>query len=146
MANILIAGPAGANKSEVARDLLRESNEPAVLADFTSLAVALLGLERGRGGKYPVRPDWVLPVVEFTRQSVITGANSRGLRIIATTSDGSPERRKALLSRLGAGGAGATEVLVDPGIEVVSARLSDPVTGELSGECSRAIQRWYSRK
>ena len=143
MANILVAGPAGANKSEFARDLLRESNEPVVLADFTAIAVALLGLERGRGGRYPSRPDWILPVTEYVRKAIISGANSRGLRIIATTSDGSPERRKALLSRLG---PGSVENVIDPGIEVVSARLSDPVTGELSGECSRAIQRWYSRK
>ena len=143
MAGVLISGPAGAGKSEVARDLLREATEPTIQADFTSLAIALLGLVRGSDGKYPIRPDWVLPTVEFTRQSVITGANSRGLRIIATTSDGSPERRKALLSRLG---PGSVENVIDPGIEVVSARLSDPVTGELSGECSRAIQRWYSRK
>ena len=142
MPNILLSGPAGAGKSEVARNLLREATEPTIQADFTAIAVALLGLERGRGGKYAIRPDWVLPIVEYTRQAVITGANSRGILIVATTSDGSSERRKALLSRLG---PGAVENVIDPGIEAVSARLSDPVTG-LSGECSRAIQRWYSRK
>ena len=143
MPSILLSGPAGAGKSQVAGDLLREATEPTVLADFTAIAVALLGLERGRGGLYPVRPDWVLPITEYTKQAVISGANSRGLTIIATTSDGSPERRKALLERLG---PGAREEIVDPGQSVVRARLSDPITGELSGECENAIARWYSRK
>ena len=144
MAGVLISGPAGSGKSEVARDLLREATEPTIAVDFqlaSSRPCCLL--ERGRGGRYPSRQDWILPVTEYVRQAIISGANSRGLRIIATTSDGSPERRKALLSRLG---PGSVENVIDPGIEVVSARLSDPVTGELSGECSRAIQRWYSRK
>ena len=42
-------------------------------------------------------------------------------------------------------GAGATERIVDPGIEVVSARLADPLTGELEDECAGAIARWYTR-
>ena len=141
MPSILLSGPAGAGKSQVAGDLLRESSEPTIAADFQSIVAALLLLERGRGGKYPVRPDWVLPITEYTRQAVISGANSRGLTIIATTSDGSAERRKALLSRLG---PGATERIVDPGEAVVRARLSDE-DGELSGECSRAVARWYTR-
>ena len=142
MPNILLSGPAGAGKSQVARDLLREATEPTIQADFTAIAIALLGLERGRGGKYPIRPDWVLPITEYVRQSVLTGANSRGILIVATTSDGSPERRKALLSRLG---PGSVERVIDPGENVVRARLSDE-DGALSGECSRAIARWYSRK
>ena len=32
---------------------------------------------------------------------------------------------------------------VDPGEDVVRARLSDPETGVLSGECDQAIGRWY---
>ena len=143
MPSILLSGPAGAGKSQVARDLLRESNEPMVLADFTAIAVALLGLERGRGGLYPARPDWILPLAEYVRLSVLTGARGRELSVITTNSDGSPTRRAFLLSKLG---PGAKELVVDPGFEAVSMRLADPVTGELSGECSRAIQRWYSRK
>ena len=99
MPSILLSGPAGAGKSQVAGDLLREATEPTIQADFQSIVVALLGLVRGPGGRYPVRPSWVLPITEFTRQAVITGANSRGLSIVATTSDGSPSRRAALLER-----------------------------------------------
>ena len=143
MPGILLSGPAGAGKSQVAGDLLREATEPTIAVDFQSIVVALLLLERGRGGKYPIRPAWVLPITEYTRQAVISGANSRGLSIVATTSDGSPARRAALLERLG---AGATERIVDPGEAIVKARLSDPLTGELSDECAGAIGRWYSRK
>ena len=142
MPGILLSGPAGSGKSQVAGDLLREATEPTIQADFQSIVVALLGLVRGPGGKYPVRPDWVLPITEFTRQAVLTGANSRGLTIIATTSDGSPSRRAALLERLG---PGATERIIDPGEDVVRARLADGVTGELSGECNKAVARWYTR-
>ena len=143
MAGVLISGPAGSGKSQVAGDLLREATEPTIAADFQSIVAALLLLERGRGGRFPPRPSWVLPIVEFTRQAVLTGANARGLTIIATTSDGDPARRKALLDRLG---SGAREEIVDPGEAIVKARLSDPITGALSGECEAAIARWYSRK
>ena len=64
--------------------------------------------------------------------------------MIATNSDGDPKRRAFLVSQLG---AGATERIVDPGIEVVSARLADPLSGELEDECeSGAIARWYGKK
>ena len=142
MPSILLSGPAGSAKSQEAKRLLSEATEPTVQADFQSIVVALLGLVRGPGGRYPVRPSWVLPITEFTRQAVISGANSRGLSIVATTSDGSPERRRALLDRLG---PAATERIIDPGEAVVRARLADEDTGELSGECSRAVARWYGR-
>ena len=60
--------------------------------------------------------------------AVITGARTREIGIIATNSDGDPARRALLLSELG---AGATERIIDPGEDVVRARLADPVTGDL---------------
>ena len=72
----------------------------------------------------------------------MTGAVARDVDVIATNSDGDPDRRRFLLSELG---PGATERIVDPGREVVAARLADPSTGELSGECEAAIGRWYER-
>ena len=53
MPSILISGPAGSAKSQLARDLLREATEPTVAADFQSIVAALLLQERGPDGKYP---------------------------------------------------------------------------------------------
>ena len=142
MPNVLISGPAGAAKSAVSRDLLRNATEPTVQADFQSVVVSLLGLERGPNGKYPIRPDFILPLAEYVRQAIITGAQAREIFTIITNSDGDPLRRRFLLDRLG---ADATERIVDPGRDVVEARLSDPVTGELSDPCAGAINRWYGR-
>ena len=73
----------------------------------------------------------------------LAGAVNRDIAVIATNSDGDPERRAFLLGQLG---AGAVERIVDPGRNIVEARLSDPETGVLSSECDQAIGRWYSRK
>ena len=100
-------------------------------------------MERGRDGRYPLRDERLLPLVEYTRRAIIGGAVARDIDVIATNSDGDPERRAFLLSALG---AGATERIVDPGRAIVEARLSDPLTGELSIECHGAVNRWYSRK
>ena len=142
MAGILLSGPAGGGKSQLARDLIRNATEPAIQADFQSIVVALLGLVRGPNGKYPVRPEFVLPLAEYVRQAVITGAQAREIFTIITSSDGDPARRAALLARLGVGG---TERIIDPGASVVRARLTDEITGELEPECEKAIGRWYGR-
>ena len=142
MSSILISGPAGAAKSAIARQLLAEHNGPAVAADFQAIVAALLLLERGTDGRYPVRPEWVLPLAEYVRRAVVTGAINRDLAVIATNSDGSTARRRFLLEQLG---PSAVERIVDPGRDVVAARLAAPATGELSPECDAAINRWYSR-
>ena len=143
MPGLLISGPAGAGKSAIARAELAEADGPAVAADFQSIVVALLLLERGADGLYPVRPDWVLPLAEYVRRATITGAQNRQIYTVLTNSDGSAARRAMLLDLLG---DGATERIVDPGRDVVSARLSDPATGELSDDCENAVNRWYSRR
>ena len=142
MASILLSGPAGSGKSQEARRILRESGEPMIAADFQSIVAALLLLERDSEGRYPVRPEWVLPIAEYTRRAVITAARQRDISVLGTNSDGSPERRAKLLGLLG---PGATERIIDPGREVVSFRLADGLTGELSVECKGAIDRWYGR-
>ena len=142
MANILLSGPAGAAKSQEARRLLHEAAEPTIAADFQSIVAALLLLERGEDGRYPIRPEWVLPLAEYTRRAVLTGARNSEISVVATNSDGDPDRRRFLLGQLG---PRATERIVDPGEAVVAARLANPRTGELSDPCRGAIRRWYGR-
>ena len=141
MPGLLLSGPAGSDKSSESRRLLRTATGPAIQADFQSIVVALLGLVRGADGTFPLRPTWVLPLAEYVRQAVITGAQAREIFTIITNSDGDPVRRAALLERLG---PGATERILDPGRDVVEARLSDEF-GELSDPCASAINRWYGR-
>ena len=143
MASILLSGPAGAAKSALARRLLVESAELSAIADFQLVYRALTDVERGRDGRYPLRNEGLLPLTEYVRRAIITGAVNRGITVIATNSDGDPERRAFLLGQLG---AGATERIVDPGRNIVEARLSDPETGVLSSECDSAISRWYGRR
>ena len=142
MANLLVSGPAGAGKSAVARLRRREMAQPAVIADFQSIYVAVSGDVRDDNGNYPERDPDLLQLVERERQRIIRDALEAEIGIVGTNSDGAQARREYLLGLLG---PGATEELVDPGIDVVSARLSDPATGSLSDSCSSAISRWYSR-
>ena len=61
-------------------------------------------------------------LTEYVRRAIITGAVQRDIAVIATNSDGDPVRRRFLLDQLG---AGAVERIIDPGQDIVSARLSD---------------------
>ena len=142
MASVLVSGPAGAGKSALARRLWLEAATLAVIVDFQSLYAALSGDRRGDDGRYPLRDDDLLPTVEYLRRAAITAAVLRQIDVIATNSDGDPARRAFLLGQLG---DGASERIVDPGRDVVAARLADAETGELSGECDAAINRWYGR-
>ncbi len=142
MASILLSGPAGAAKSALARRLLAESPELAAIADFQAVYAAITGDLRGPDGRYPLRDERLLPLTEYIRRAIITGAANRDISVIATNSDGDPARRQFLLQQLG---LGARERIVDPGRAIVAARLSDPETGDLSSECDSAISRWYGR-
>ena len=142
MPSILLSGPAGGGKSQEAKRLRDSNPSPAVLADFQRIYVALTGDERGPDGKYPLRDENLLPITEYVRRSVIGAATERGLDVILTNSDGDPDRRQFLLSLLP---PGSTERIIDPGREIVTARLSDAVTNELPTECDAAIGRWYGR-
>ena len=78
--------------------------------------------------------------MEFTRRNIIRRAQEAELYTVVTNSDGSPERRRELLALLG---SDAAEEVLDPGIDVVTRRLSRG--GRLSGQCEQAINRWYGR-
>ena len=142
MAGVLLSGPAGAGKSALARHLLAEHGGLAVLADIQAIVVMLMQLQRREDGTYPVRDERVLPLAEYLRRSIITQAVERDVYVVATNSDGNRARRDFLLAQLG---TGAVERIVDPGIEVVRARLADTLTGVLSDDCQGAINRWYGR-
>ena len=144
MANTLLSGPAGGGKTQQAREILSAAISPLVAADFQAILAALLLLERLPNGRYPNRNPaqaaWLLPLTEAVRQTIITFAKEREIEVVTTNSDGSPDRRGFLLGRLG---PGATETVLDPGINVVTERLS--VDGVLSDDCNDAIGRWYRR-
>lgn len=142
MASVLLSGPAGGGKSQLARRLWEAATRATIIVDFQSLYAALTGDERGPDGRYPLRDEALLPTVEYLRRAALTAARQRDLDVVATNSDGDPERRAVLLGLLG---AGAVERVIDPGRDVVTARLSDPATGALSDECADAIDRWYGR-
>ena len=145
--NVLLTGPAGAGKTQEARRLLQAAAGPMVAADFQTILAALTLLERDPlTGRYPERNPaqaaWLLPMTEAVRQTVITFAKEAEIDVVATSSDGAPARRAHLLERLG---PGSVERILDPGIDVVTARLSGP-DGELSEQCRAAISRFYGRR
>ena len=142
MASILLSGPAGASKSALARQILEEQPGLAAVADIQAIVVALQLLQRLADGRYPVRNPEILPLAEYVRRSILTAARERGIFTISTNSDGDAARRAFLLNLLG---PGAVERVVDPGIDIVRARLADPVTGDLGDDCNQAINRWYGR-
>ena len=145
MGNVLISGPAGAGKSAVAKERRDAASGPAVIADFQSIYAALSGDVRSPDGTFPLRDERLLPLTEYVRRAVITGAKAREIEIVATNSDGDPDRREFLLDELETGGIEADEIIIDPGEEVAKARLSSRRTGRLSSACKAATDRWYRR-
>ena len=140
--NVLLSGPAGAGKSQAARELLR-TGKVDLVADFQSIGAALLLLERDPvTGRYPPRDarfEKIIPLAQAIRSTIIAEARERGLAVVATNSNGSPGQRQRLIAELG----GASERILDPGREVVEQRLADPVTGQLSDQCREAVRRYY---
>ena len=142
MPGLLISGPAGAGKTQRARQVLGETPGPAVLIEFQEIYATLLGIERLPSGRYPERLEsdsFAMPLVEYTRRTAITAARERDIYAIVTNSDGNPERRTALLGYIG---PGSSEVVVDPGRAAVEAALS--IDDELSEQCKKAVGRWYN--
>ena len=114
-----------------------------MVADFQAIYAALLLLERLPNGRYPERDPLdrhALPLAEYVRRAIITGAEDAQLETIVTNSDGNIGRRQFLMEAMG---AGTVERIVDPGLAVVRQRLA--VDDVVSDQCEDAIQRWYGR-
>ena len=144
MPSILLSGPSGGGKSAAARELLAAASVPTIMIEFQDLYASCLGIRRDpETGRYPPRRPqdaYALPMAEYLRQAAITGAVTQELDIVLTNSDGDQQRRQFLLGRLG---SSARERVIDPGIEVVTERLS--VQGTLDPDCASAISRWFGR-
>ena len=100
--------------------------------------MALSGAQRGPDGRYPERiaGDPLIPLVAYIKATALRQAVERELDGFVTTSARAdvPE-----LERI----TGQPATVIDPGEDVVKARLADAVAGELSPECSTALSRWY---
>ena len=73
---ILISGPAGSGKSQLARVELEAAEPQTIIVDFQALVVAVLAVERGPDGRFPNRDQatFVLPLVERLRRQAIDAA------------------------------------------------------------------------
>ena len=137
MSIVPIVGPAGAGKSQYIAATIRPG---WIILDFTSLYVAVAGVQRGADGKYPERVTGnpLLPFVAGLKTMALRMAVERELSGFVTSSAlADVEILEAI--------TGETAKVIDPGEDVVRARLADPLTGELSPECSAAVNRWYRR-
>ena len=132
-----IVGPAGSGKSQYVQATIRPG---WIIVDFTSIYVALSGVQRGADGKYPEREtgDPLLSLVQAVKTVTLKMAVERELSGFVTSSALADVEDLEKIT-------GQTVKVIDPGEDVVRARLADPVTGELSPECDKALRRWYRR-
>lgn len=138
----LIQGPAGAGKSAVTRSLL-ESGEIDVVADITGLWAAFGQVVRGPDGRFPERDalDPALELAQRIQATAATRALESGHNVAVTTSR--PDQVERWQEVADAAGEELRVQTVNPGEEVVRARLADSATGILSDACDNAVRRWF---
>ena len=138
---LLIEGPAGGGKSGEARRAVREGAVD-VIADYTALWAAMLGIRRLGDGTYPIRePGEAVSsgFIFYMQRAVARSALRSGLRVAVTTDRPGTAPDWAGIARDHR--AGFEVRTVDPGRAVVERRLARG--GKLSPECSLRIQAWY---
>ena len=90
MPGLLLTGPAGGGKTQLARELLSQFDRPGVVADFqihTGSALLLL-VRNDDTGRYPERlasQDYALSIAEYVRRAIITAAEEREIEVIVTS-------------------------------------------------------------
>ena len=130
-----VAGPVGAGKSQYIEERRRPGD---VLVDFTSIYVALSGVERGPDGRYPERLDGdpLLPLTSAVMAHALNEAVDRQLDGFVTTAS---RDRVPVLERI----TGQPAVIIDPGDDGVI-RLHYGSRGtSITEQCAKALGRWY---
>lgn len=154
---LLLQGPAGANKSQVAQRLLSGEDETDegvlfgvlvwhLLADYTAIWSAITGAKRDPvTGLYPVRTlaDAVVRsgIVNYLQRTVVRQGLRERLNVIITTATSGQEAAYALIAQ--ELGAELDVHTIDPGRAVVESRLRAQNNGVLLDECRSALARWY---
>ena len=130
-----VIGPAGGGKSQYIAANIRPG---WIILDYTMIYAALSGAQRGADGKFPERVtgDPLLPMVSAVKAVALSIAVERQLDGFVTSS---ARADREILERI----TGQVATIIDPGEEVIKARLRDPLTERLSPECSTALSRWY---
>ena len=134
MPGLLLSGPAGRGQVRKGAGDSGQSHPPRTWWwTFKALLAALLLLERDESGRYPERTpehNRLLPLVEFSRRNIIRRAQEAELYTVVTNS--ATARRPVACELLALLGTDAAEEVIDPGLDVVTRRLSS-VDGRLLG-------------
>ena len=138
----LVEGPAGSGKSGTVAEMLA-AGEVQIQSDVTSLWQAFSNAVRGPDGRFPERldDDVALALARYIQGAAVRHGLSEGLDVAVTSSR--PDQVERWRQVSADAGTPFSVRTVDPGEQVVRARLADPVSGILSPECLRAVRRWY---
>ena len=144
--SVIISGPAGAGKTERAKELIAELQAQGlkpIAADFQSLYAALGLISRQEDGRYPQREEnaaYILGMAEYLRSTIVRRALADDMPVVATISQRSDGARYQALAALI--GGQAREEIIDPGVDEIVRRLGES-NGTISSQCFDAMNRWY---